>query len=287
MKKLLLLFICLPFIFSCNPLKRMAKQPSQKSESPSNPKLPCETGPRTGLVGVFNDSWELKNPGPASASGITFDSRDNSFWIVDYFEFYVYHYSKSGQPLPGGFSYPDTILAEGITLDTSDGTFWFIDVAYDKIYHFDKSVHLSSFSTGNAGCNSGMGIAYDPTDGTLWVLDYNIDFMYHFDKSGSVLSDGFSVYLACCDDGRGLAYDDRDDTFWFVNGRSKFMAHFNKEGKMLSNSFSFSNIMPSSRRGNFTPDGLALDENHTFWLPTLMANINYHIGHFESVPNNK
>jgi len=63
-------------------------------------------------------------------SDIAFDTRDNSFWIFEIIDGYVYHFNSSGDNQTDGFS---TLGAgasngRGITFDNTTNSFWIFDV---------------------------------------------------------------------------------------------------------------------------------------------------------------
>ena len=136
-----------------------------------------------GEVKNESDGFSISAAGSLSSTGITFDSRDNSFWITDGFDAFVYHFNSSGQNQSDGFSISAAGAASstGITFDSRNNSFWITDGFDDFVYHFNSSGQNQSdgFSISAAGSSSSTGITFDSRDNSFWITDANKDFVYH------------------------------------------------------------------------------------------------------------
>lgn len=228
----------------------------------------------------LNDGWELSGDygggGPAGSSGLTFDPTDNTLWIMDFFDRYVYHYNVAGHYLPDGFPV-DSLRGEGITYDSTDGSFWIIDINGNDVEHVTKQgVTLGDgFPVGKYGVKVGLGIAYDTSDKTLWVVTESGQSLYHFDKSGNLLPDGFSLKGIPSKRPAGMFFDSRDNTLWVVDNTPS-VYHLSRKGELLNDGFSLKKLTPTIQ----APEGITFDpHSQTFWILGLFDERIYHIGY--------
>jgi len=223
----------------------------------------------------LSDGFEVGSAGSVQPYGITFDSTDNSFWINDFEDYFVYHFDSSGNNLTDGFD----VLGAGsstpidITFDTRDNSLWVLDIIDDFIYHFDSSGNNLSggVSTSGSGADAAYGITFDPRDNSFWLSDAIDDFVYHFDSSGNNLADGFDIRAAGVGTSDGITFDTRDNSFWIVNRADNFIYHFDSSGNNLADGFYIGNV------GSIVPYGIALDtRDSTFWVTDTINTFVYH-----------
>lgn len=121
----------------------------------------------------LSDGFSTIAAGTDSPRSIAFDNRDNTLWVIDYNDYFVYHFDTNGANLSGGFSTGSDPAYNiyGIAFDTTDNTFWITDNSR-FIFHFDANgANLSGgFETNNnAGLYYPRGITIDTTDNSFWV----------------------------------------------------------------------------------------------------------------------
>ena len=203
-----------------------------------------------------NHEW---TPYAGFGCGMTYDSSDDTFWMVKMRMDSIEHRSRYGEVLPGGFVTNDKTGCEAIAYSSHDSTLWISDVTSQSILHYDRQGNdlKDGFKVDvNLG---GFGLAYDSSDSTLWIKEGG-NMIWHYSTSGMKLGDRFNVLEIGCNDGRGLTYDPRDNSLWIVNASPNMMIHINKHGEKLPGSFYFDLSLG-------LPDGVALDlKKFEFWI---------------------
>ncbi|KKM80861.1 hypothetical protein LCGC14_1335560, partial [marine sediment metagenome] len=223
------------------------------------------------------DGFSISSAGANDAHGLTFDSTDNSFWVSDSIDDFIYHFNSAGVNQSDGFSVSsaiaDTLL--GLTFDSTDNSFWASDITYDFIYHFNSAgVNQSDgFSISSSGANDVRGLAFDSRDNSFWAPDTGDGFVYHFNSAGVNQSDGFNTSLAGSTYPTGLAFDSRDNSFWLIDAPDSFIYHFNSAGVNQSDGFSVS----SAGIGAGAASGLTFDStDNSFWALDTTDDFIYH-----------
>jgi len=251
----------------------------------------------TGTIQIvkFTDGFSPEPPADA-VMGLTYDPRDDTFWITDTVDIYVYHFNKSGEDLGDGYDLgADGILwPVGITYDISDDSFWVADQGRGSndgyAYHYDSSWGdlTDDIDMGDVGAGGVEGIAYDSSDDSLWAVDIGDKFVYHFSAAdGILLLDGFETASAGCVSPSGIVYDPTDDTLWITNvvfgGKGKASVfHFDKQGNKLSDSFDFTGLASSH-----LPEAIGFDTtDNSFWIPDDEEMFIYHVGPEKNLSKN-
>ncbi|MDO8517485.1 MAG: hypothetical protein Q7S33_05165 [Nanoarchaeota archaeon] len=165
--------------------------------------------------------------GAGSPTSVALDATDNSFWIVDNTDRFVYHFNSTGSNTTGGFSV-STVGATnpyGITFDNRDNTLWMVDFDIDFAFHFNISgSNLSDgFSSSAVGSSVPVGIAVDNSDNSFWILNYP-NTIYHVNSSGGFLSSSSIASLGIAD-GYGITFDTTDNSLWVVDITDTFVYH--------------------------------------------------------------
>ena len=229
------------------------------------------------LGSYWNDtgSFGLVGAGSDAPRGITFDTRDNSFWVVDYTDNFVYHFDSNGNNISGGFG--TTVAgteAYGIAFDSTDNSFWVTHGAPTNyfVYHFDSNGNNISggFDATVAGSDFPVGITIDTRDNSFWVLDITDTFIYHFDSNGVNTSGGFNTAGAGGTSIRGIAFDSSDNSFWVADNTAIFVYHFDSNGNSISGGFD----IIGGASGIF---GIAFDtRDDSLWIADGTADSVYH-----------
>lgn len=134
-----------------------------------------------------------------TCTGLTWDEKDNSFWIGDYGAM-----DNKNIPSPrvievnsnlteivktldlsGVLSSNDNL--QGVAYDTDSNTLWL--AVGDTIKNIYKDGKLrAEFSIGKYSTYKSNGICVDESNDTLWVLCYS-KYLLHFDKSGNLIKE--------------------------------------------------------------------------------------------------
>jgi uncharacterized protein YneR len=213
--------------------------------------------------------------------GITQDLRDNSFWIVDGTDDFIYHVSSLGVNQSDGFSasFAGAALAPyGITQDLRDNSFWIVDSTDNFVYHVSSlGVNQSDgFSASFAGAAPAIVfITQDLRDNSFWIIDFVDDFIYHVSSLGVNQSDGFSASFAgAAPDPGGITQDLRDNSFWITDSTDDFIYHVSSLGVNQSDGFSasFAGAIPNLV-------GITQDlRDNSFWITDSTDDFIYHVG---------
>ena len=222
------------------------------------------------------------------SSGLTMDQKDHTLWMVNFFDKHLFHLSISGTRLYDGFGLNRDeegleVKSEGVAYDSSDDSFWVLNtVGTDKIHNVMKNGvyrHEKEISLESDGVKNGLGIAYDPTDSTLWIANYTDKTMHHYGTDGTNLKDGFRVGPEM-EQMRGMCYDLRDNSLVVINTSGLYgnTTRISKLDKKTGTIIWHSNNLTQSVSDDLNaPDGLAYDDDGTFWLLGLSDRNVYHI----------
>ncbi len=199
--------------------------------------------------------------GASNPYSITFDTRDNSFWVTDASDGFAYHFDSNGDNTTGGFSKTPAgaIIFIGIAFDSSDNSFWITDSTAEFVFHFDSNGDNTTggFGTVIAGADDCFGITIDSRDNSFWITDSSDKFVYHFNSGGINISGGFSVSDISAV--KGIAFDSRDNSFWIIDSDNDFAYHFDSNGVSTTGDFYITNV------GD--PRGIAFDSrDNSFWV---------------------
>ena len=188
------------------------------------------TGTGSHIYQNLSDGFSIGIAGQNEPRGITFDTRNNSFWIAEPNDNFIYHYNSLGVNQSDGFktSPAGSTSAYGITFDPRDNSFWITDNQDDFVYHFNSlGFNLSDgFYVGDIGSGLNYGITFDPRDNSFWVTDFLDIFVYHFDSLGVNQSNGFEIESSGINAPYGITFDPRDNSFWIVDPIDDFVYHF-------------------------------------------------------------
>ena len=219
------------------------------------------------------DGFDVSSAGASSPHGITFDTTDNSFWIVDSTDDSVYHFNSSGDNQTDGFNIGSAGASGPRGITTNDSDFWVAEGGDDFVYHFNSSGdnQTDGFDVSSAGASNPYGIAFDLRDNSFWMSDFTDDFVYHFNSSGDNQTDGFDVLSAGVSFPIGITFDSTDNSFWIVDGTNDFVYHFNSSGDNQTDGFDVSGAGVSG------PRGIAFDPtDNSFWITDNGDDFVYH-----------
>lgn len=209
-------------------------------------------------------------------AGIALDTSDNSFWAVDYLDFFAYHFNSAGVNQSDGISIGVELAnAFGVAYDSSDDTIWVSDNQDDVLYHFDMA-SVNQTDAINTQTSSGAGdvydVAYDTSDDSLWFVDLTDNFLYHVNSAGANQSDGIDIGSAGCADPWGVAYDASDGSFWVADKVDDFIYHFNSAGVNQTDGFKTTDF------GSDAPSGIAVSAaGNNFWIFDSTDLFIYHV----------
>jgi len=225
----------------------------------------------TGEVVYNTPISDIGSVGVDFAGGVTFDPRDNSYWVTDYSDHYVYHFDSSGDNLTDGFPVVEgSHVPNGIAFDSRDNSFWVVDYWNDFVYHYNGLGDnlMDGFSISDLyGDVDPIGITFDTRDNTLWITDEYNWAIYHINSLGENLTG--DIYVG--DFSRnpwGIAFDSRDNSFWVVDNALNFIFHVNSLGDNLIDGFN------SSLN---SPIGLTFGINNTFLVADVTGDSIYHL----------
>ncbi len=233
----------------------------------------------------LTDGFPIDSAGASTPTGIAFDPRDNTFWIVDGGaggDDAIYHINSIGENMTGSFRNADVTSAEGIAFDSRDNTFWLADYGDKAVYHLNSTGGDigNGFFTLDAGADSIFGITLDPRDNSFWITDIADDFVYHFNSAGGNMSDGFSIASSGSGDAYGIAFDPRDNSLWITDNLDNFVYHFNSTGGNITDGFPTSVPFASTA---VNPIGIAFDtRDNSLWI---VDNTDAFVYHFSGKDN--
>ncbi len=219
------------------------------------------------------DGFDVLSAGTETAIGIAFDSTDNSFWIVDNPDDFVYHFNSSGDNQTDGFDILSAGAGDshGIAFDSTDNSFWITDRTDRFVYHFNSSGDNQTDGFSVSDLLYAFGIAFDSTDNSSWIVETLSGFVYHFNSSGDNQTDGFDASTVGTNNMRGITFDSTDNSFWVTGPSDDFVYHFNSSGDNQTDGFSVSDA------GSGNPIGITFDPtDNSFWVTDSIDDFVYH-----------
>lgn len=217
---------------------------------------------------------------PAGASfptGIAFDSTDNSSWVIDNNDDFVYHFDSSGVNTTGGF-YTALSNPRSIAYDSTDNSFWITNYDENFVYHFDSNgVNTSGgFSISNAGNYKAHGITFDTRDNSFWITNFNYPYVHHLYQNGTNATGGFH-HATCSGVYTHISFDATDNSFWLACYNYDFLYHYDSNGVNTTGGFNVSSA------GTSIPNSIAFDTlDYSLWLTDFSNNFVYHFGYNET-----
>jgi len=142
--------------------------------------------------------------GNITCTGLTYDSKDNTFWIGDYGAL-----EKDQIPQPKLYevtadflrvlriiqldNLEETANLQGVSYDSVNDSLWIATGKY--IHEIDKKgTMIQSVKLGKYESYHSNGICYDDDDDSIWVLCYSM-YLLHYDKNGNLVGTFRSNYL--------------------------------------------------------------------------------------------
>lgn len=232
----------------------------------------------------FITNFDIAAIGIGTPEGIAYQPNNDTLWIVDIVDTFVYHLNSSGTNLSDGFNIGDIGSAnpQGITFDNSTGidTLWIADDHDDFAYHIGvNGTNLSdgiSLKTGLGSFITVQDIVFDSSDNTLWYYHSFLatDILLHSYLNGTNATGAFDpTVISGVSITEAIAFDTRDNSFWFADWTSFFNYHTTNTGVNLTGGFLLSNYFSS----NYIKGSVYDSTDSSLWFVDSIDDEVYHL----------
>jgi len=216
----------------------------------------------------LSDGFDVSADGSTTPYGVAFDPTDNTFWVMDDGDDYIYHFNSAGTELGDGFSIAADYNQMGLAYDTSDNTLWIGTTS--SVKHYNKAgTDLGDGFDFPSGCT--ISITYDSVKDTIMTIKGTNDGICNISMAGSLIS-SFSTSGFGADNLNSLTTNGTH--IYAVDTTDEFVYNMDMNGNNYTDGFSISG------KGIGAPRGITIDKrnNNSWWIIDVVDDFLYKIG---------